>query len=107
MGAGASAEGEEPVHGPETQLLPAPREPHTHARHESEEEVSVEAVVAVVRKNAALAREVIVKVARALPRTTEELPYPRSLTHAIMTDPAKITPEVRARVDLIAGHLLG
>ncbi len=74
--------------------------------HESEEEVSVDAVIAVVRKNAALAREVIVKVAAGLPQTTAELPYPRALEHAIMTDPSKITPAMRERINLIAGHLI-
>jgi 5'-methylthioadenosine phosphorylase len=71
-----------------------------------EAEVSVEAVIAVVRANAALASEVIVSVARGLPETPEAFPYPRSLTHAIMTSPARIVPEVRSRIDLIAGHLL-
>ncbi|MCY1058607.1 S-methyl-5'-thioadenosine phosphorylase [Nannocystis sp. SCPEA4] len=74
--------------------------------HQSEEEVSVEAVVAVLKANAALSRRIVRRVAAALPLTTAELPYPQALTHALITDPTKVPAETRRRLDLIAGHLL-
>lgn len=74
--------------------------------HQAEAEVSVEAVVAVLQANVALSRRMIRRLAATLPATTEELPYPQSLRHAVITDPRKISPEARARLDLIAGHVL-
>ncbi|MCA9656941.1 MAG: S-methyl-5'-thioadenosine phosphorylase [Myxococcales bacterium] len=71
-----------------------------------EEEVSVDAVLAVLKKNVALARAVVGRLARAMPATTEELPYPRALSGALSTDPAAIPKATRERLDLIAGHLL-
>ena len=65
-----------------------------------------EAVIAVVRANVALSRRVIRRLAAALPRTTAELPYPQALRDALITDPAKIPPETRRRLDLIVGHYL-
>ena len=74
--------------------------------HQSEEEVSVEAVIAVVHANVALSRRIVRRVAAGLPRTTAELPYPQALRHAMITDPRKIPAETRRRLDLIAGHVL-
>ncbi len=74
--------------------------------HESEEEVTVEAVVAVMRRNVAAARRVVRRLAVDLPQTTEELPYPQSLRHAIITDRSRISAATRERIDLIAGHYL-
>ena len=74
--------------------------------HQCEVEVSVDAVVAVLRANVALSRRVIRGLAAGLPRQTAELPYPQALRHALITDPSKIPAETRARLDLIAGHLL-
>src|SRR5690606_40796044 len=74
--------------------------------HQSEVEVSVEAVIAVLRANVALSRRVIGTLAAELPRSTSALPYPQSLQHARITEPAKISAGARERLDLIAGHLL-
>ncbi|MGB1015971.1 MAG: S-methyl-5'-thioadenosine phosphorylase [Nannocystaceae bacterium] len=74
--------------------------------HASEEEVTVEAVVAVMRRNVAAARQVVARLAESLPETTEALPYPRALEHAILTDLRKIPAATRKRIDLIAGHYL-
>jgi len=71
-----------------------------------EEEVSVEGVVEVLRRNVALARRVVGRLAASLPETTGELPYPRALDHAIMTHPDSISAAVRERFDLLVGHLL-
>ena len=74
--------------------------------HQTEEEVSVEAVIAVVKANVALSRRIVRRLAASLPRTTAELPYPQALRHAIITDPRKIPAATRERLDLIAGHVL-
>ena len=74
--------------------------------HQAEAEVSVAAVVAVLQANVALSRRILRRVAARLPRHVAELPYPRALEHAVMTDPAKIPAETRQRLDLIAGHML-
>ncbi|HET6583206.1 MAG TPA: S-methyl-5'-thioadenosine phosphorylase [Nannocystaceae bacterium] len=74
--------------------------------HQAEAEVSVEAVMAIVRANVALAQRTIVELAARLPERTDELPYPRALEHAMMTDRAEIGAEARARLDLLIGHYL-
>ncbi len=74
--------------------------------HASEDEVSVDAVIAVMRRNVAAARRVIRRLAVELPEACEDLPYPRSLQHAIITDPKRIPEATRRRIDLIAGHYL-
>ncbi len=71
-----------------------------------EEEVSVDAVVAVMKANVDVARRTIARLAETLPETTEELPYPHACEHAVMTAPEAMTPEVRERLDLIIGHYL-
>jgi 5'-methylthioadenosine phosphorylase len=74
--------------------------------HEAEAEVSVDAVMEVMRRNVGRAREVIRKVAAALPLTTEEMPYPRACEYALVTQPSRIPAVTRERLDLIIGHYL-
>lgn len=74
--------------------------------HEAEAEVSVEAVMATVAANVALAQRSILELARRLPASSEQLPYPEACRFAMMTDRAQITDEARARLDLIIGHYL-
>lgn len=71
-----------------------------------EEEVSTEAVVAILKKNVALARAMVRRIALGMPATTAEEPYPEALRHAVMTDPATIAPETRRRFELLCGHYL-
>jgi 5'-methylthioadenosine phosphorylase len=71
-----------------------------------EEEVSVAAVIAVIRDNVQRARATIARLARTLPETTEELPYPRACEHALITAPDTMTDEARERLDLIVGHYI-
>ena len=59
--------------------------------HESEEAVSVEAVVAIVKKNAALARRAVTNLARALPDRAKSAAS-TALAGAIMTAPESISP---------------
>jgi 5'-methylthioadenosine phosphorylase len=71
-----------------------------------EEEVSVEAVMKIVRANVALARRTIVELAARLPETTEALPYPRACEGVVMTAREAMPEATRARLDLIIGHYL-
>jgi 5'-methylthioadenosine phosphorylase len=73
--------------------------------HASEEDVSVEAVLAVVARNVERARSTIVELAGALPdpagcRATG------SLASAIMTARDRIAPESRARLDWLVGKYI-
>jgi 5'-methylthioadenosine phosphorylase len=71
-----------------------------------EEEVSVEAVVAIVKANVALAQKTVVELAASLPEKTADLPYPRSCESAVMTAPDAMPADARERLDLIIGHYL-
>jgi 5'-methylthioadenosine phosphorylase len=72
-----------------------------------DEEVSVEAVMAVMRGNIERARATLLNLAACLPEHTAALPYPRAVTGAIMTAPEHIGVDARRRLDLIVGHVLG
>lgn len=72
-----------------------------------EEEVSVEAVMAVMRGNVERARATILALAARLPEHTAELPYPQAVTGAVMTAPEHVGVDARRRLDLIVGHVLG
>ena len=71
--------------------------------HEEEEDVSVEAVVALIRRNAVLAQQII---RGAVPAIGGRSPFAGSLAGAIITDRAHITPEARKRLDLLIGKYL-
>ena len=73
--------------------------------HEGEEEVSVEAVVAIVHKNAALARQIVAQVVDRIPATHDCIAS-RALQNAIMTDRSKIPAETRKRLAPILGKYL-
>ena len=73
--------------------------------HESEEDVSVETVLAVVRQNVVRAREVI----RGLvPRIARPRPCgcATAARHALMTDRAQLPADARQRLALILGKYL-
>ncbi|MBI4252138.1 MAG: S-methyl-5'-thioadenosine phosphorylase [Candidatus Tectomicrobia bacterium] len=71
--------------------------------HEEEEDVSVEAVVALIRRNAVLAQQII---REAVPAIGGASPFAGSLAAAIITDRAHISPEARKRLDLLIGKYL-
>jgi 5'-methylthioadenosine phosphorylase len=73
--------------------------------HESEEDVSVEAVIAVLQKNVALARRTLGEVAHALPDPTRSRAT-GALAHAIMTSPEKVSPDARRRLDWLVSSYL-
>jgi len=65
--------------------------------HESEEAVSVEAVLAVLGRNVALAKSALRHLARALPDPTQSRAH-RALAGAVMTAPDRFTPEAKQRL---------
>jgi 5'-methylthioadenosine phosphorylase len=71
--------------------------------HETEEEVNVEAVLAVVRRNAALARRLVARAVGAVPRE-RRCPAGAALAGAIMTDRGAIPPAARDRLALLIGR---
>jgi len=71
--------------------------------HESEQSVSVQAVLAVIHKNVALARRTVVELAQDLPDPTHSAAT-GALKAALMTAPDKLRPEVLARLDWLIGE---
>jgi 5'-methylthioadenosine phosphorylase len=74
--------------------------------HQSEDEVSVDAVVAIMQANVARVRAIVLELAHRLPQRCDELPWPRALAGALITAPEKIPAVTRERLDLIIGHYL-
>lgn len=74
--------------------------------HESEEDVNVSAVVAVLKANADLAQRTVLELAKALPDPTGS-PAANALAHAILTPPAAIGPDVRDRLGFLLKKHLG
>jgi 5'-methylthioadenosine phosphorylase len=62
--------------------------------HESEEDVTVEAVLAVMKKNVSVARRTLAHLLRALPDPKKSRAH-GALTGAIMTAPDKVSPRAR------------
>ncbi|MBK7582263.1 MAG: S-methyl-5'-thioadenosine phosphorylase [Myxococcales bacterium] len=73
--------------------------------HESEEDVNVAAVLAVLKANAELAQRIVVELAASLPDPSKSTAA-NALAHAILTPASAISPEARARLGfLIEKHL--
>ena len=70
--------------------------------HETEEDVSVEAVLAVVKKNVALARRTIAELSRALPDPATS-PATGALKGAIMTAPEVVPAATKKRLAWLLG----
>jgi 5'-methylthioadenosine phosphorylase len=77
--------------------------------HPEHDAVEVSAVVAVARKNAAIAAQLIARVARDFPAEHEPCPLrsDRALDGAIMTAPSALDPELVGKLDAVAGRVLG
>jgi 5'-methylthioadenosine phosphorylase len=73
--------------------------------HESEEDVTVEAVLAVMAKNVVAARRTVVELSKALPdpKTSKATGV---LASAVMTAPDRITPAARERLDWLVGKYI-
>ena len=74
--------------------------------HQAQAEVSVDAVVAIVKANVEVAQTTVVELAARMPEHTDALPYPRACENAVMTAPEAMSAEARERLDLIIGHYL-
>ncbi len=73
--------------------------------HESEEDVTVEAVLAVMKKNVVAARRAVVELSRALP-DPKASKASAALAAAIMTAPDRIPPAAHERLDWLVGKYL-
>ncbi len=73
--------------------------------HEDEEDVTVEAVIRVLRQNVANAKETVRILCRDLPRDLQN-PHVGSLASAILTDRASISAEAKRRLGLFVGKYL-
>ncbi len=71
--------------------------------HEGEEDVTVEAIIEVLRKNADTAREIVKKTAAALPETSV-CACLSAAQFAIITQPDMISAEAKTRLDVLYGH---
>lgn len=77
------------------------------AWRDGESGASVEQVVARMNDNAALARRAVTALVISLPPTREPSPIDRTLDDAVITTPDKFDRQVLARLDAVAGRLLG
>ncbi|MEZ4223717.1 MAG: S-methyl-5'-thioadenosine phosphorylase [Polyangiaceae bacterium] len=73
--------------------------------HESEEDVSVDAVLAVLKANAALAQRIVAALAERLPDPHESIAH-QALTGALITDPTAIPAAVKERLGFLIGRFL-
>jgi 5'-methylthioadenosine phosphorylase len=74
--------------------------------HESEADVSADAIVAVLRRNVAAARAIISELASRLPDPAESRAAD-ALRGALMTDPASVPPATRARLAWLVDKYTG
>jgi 5'-methylthioadenosine phosphorylase len=74
--------------------------------HETEADVDVSAVIAVIRKNVDLARRVVAELAQ-LVAASPPISAAGCMQHAIMTAKEAIPPDARRRLDLLIGKYLG
>jgi len=73
---------------------------------EDEDAVDASTVLSVMRANAAIARETVVRLAASLPETRSPSPIDTALDHALITAPSARDPAVLARLDAVAGRIL-
>jgi 5'-methylthioadenosine phosphorylase len=74
--------------------------------HETEDDVSVEAVVAVLRQNVKTAQAIVRRAVAALP-PVRDCPCAHALRDAIITAPDRVPPEARRRLAPLVGKYLG
>ncbi len=73
--------------------------------HETEDEVSVEAVLEVLHRNVETARRIVQETVRRIPES-RTCPCREAARYAVLTDPAAIPAETRRAVDLLFGRYL-
>ncbi len=74
--------------------------------HETEADVDVSAVLAVLRQNGDLARAVVLELARGI-AASPPISAAGCMQHAVMTHPSEITADARRRLQLLIGKYLG
>ena len=74
--------------------------------HETEEDVSVEAVVAILKRNAETAKAIIKGAVSSFPTGREGCPCPNALRDAVITARKAIPADVRERLRPIIGKYL-
>jgi 5'-methylthioadenosine phosphorylase len=74
--------------------------------HETEADVDVSAVIAVIKKNVDLARRVVAELAK-LVAGSAPISASGCMQHAIMTAKEAITPDARRRLQLLIGKYIG
>ena len=77
--------------------------------HEDHDDVDVAAVIAVLRANVAKAEKLVTRLAREFPRQHPKCPIgsDRALEVAMITAPEKRDPKLLAKLDAVAGRVLG
>ncbi len=75
--------------------------------HETEGDVDVAAVLAVLKANGDLAQRVVAELARFTSELAEPISAAGCMEHAVMTAPGAITKDARRRLDLLVGKYLG
>ncbi len=77
--------------------------------HPSHDAVDVASVIAVAQQNAGAAARLVARLARDFPAEHEPCPAgsDRALDHAIITAPASRDPALLAKLDAVAGRVLG
>jgi 5'-methylthioadenosine phosphorylase len=73
--------------------------------HETHEDVSVEAIVAVMKRNVENSKRIVARVARSI-AAAEPCACEGSMRFAVITDPAAIPAPTRRALDLIVGRYL-
>jgi len=75
--------------------------------HETEGDVDVSKVIAVVQKNASLARRTVVEAARLIGALPTPISAKGSMAHSVMTAKDRITEDAKRRLQLLLRDVLG
>ncbi|HVO31974.1 MAG TPA: S-methyl-5'-thioadenosine phosphorylase, partial [bacterium] len=74
--------------------------------HPGHDNVTVDAVMAVMAKNIDAAKKTVSKAAPAANRKTASCACGTALKFAVMTDPKRVPPRTREKLDLLVGKYL-
>ncbi len=75
--------------------------------HEAEEDVTVDAILAILRQNATMGQSIVRHAVQQLARAEERsCPCANALQFALVTDPAHVPAATRQRLDPIVGRYL-
>ena len=74
---------------------------------DSEDEVNVAQVVAQMQENGQLARDMVLQFIKNLPKTRKASPIDTALDDAVITAPEEHDPALLAKLDAVAGRIIG